>query len=49
MTRFKGDFLGIKYDMIFDTEKEMIDWLAEMMQVRSPLTVRVLKKLMEQE
>ena len=48
MTLYEGDFLGIKYRMEFDTEKEMIDWLAEMMQVRSSLTVRVLKKLMEQ-
>ena len=47
--RFKGVFLGVHYDMEFDTEKEMIDWLAEMMVLNSPLTVEVLKKLTEQK
>lgn len=48
MTQWKGDFFGIKYDMEFDTEKEFVDWMAEMMLRRSPLTVKILKILMEQ-
>ena len=49
MTRFTGMFFGTPYDMEFETEKEMIDWLVEVFQNQSPLTVEVLKKLVEQE
>ena len=47
--RFRGDFFGIKYDMEFDTEEEFVEWMANIMLVRSPLAVKIMKVLMEQE
>lgn len=47
--RFIGMFFGTPYDMEFDTDEEMIDWMIEVLQNQSPLTIKILKKLMEQE
>ena len=49
MVWFQGEILGVKYGMEFDTEKELIDWLVETLQVIEPLLVKVMKRLMEQE
>ncbi len=47
--RFKGWFFGTNYDMEFDTEEEFIDWMVEIQMRRSPLAVKIMKRLMEQE
>lgn len=48
MTLYEGKIMGIRYAQEFDTEKDLIDWLAELIEIHCPVTVAVLKKLMEQ-
>ena len=48
MTLYKGKIMGIRYRQEFNDEKDLIEWLAELLQVHSPVLVAVMKKLMEQ-
>ena len=49
MTLYKGTILGIKYGHECDTEKELIDWLVELIIAHNQHMVEVLKILMEQK
>lgn len=49
MTLYKGKIMGFVYSVEADTEKDLIDILAEAMQARCPVLVAVMKKLMEQK
>ncbi len=48
MTLHEGKIMGIRYRQEFDKEQDLIEWLAELLQVHSPVLVAVMKRLMEQ-
>ncbi len=49
MTHYVGTVLGFNYDMEFDREKDFIDWIVAKLLRQSPMMIKILKVLMEQE